>query len=389
MNKVITTKRVPIKLWLDDIEDNALEQAKNVANLPFVLKHVAIMADAHAGIGCSIGTVCATAGVVVPTIVGVDISCGVIAQETSIKNLGKAKIKLIMGEIRKAIPVGMNSHKTSQKGMPELDTDDYKVPIVIREWEKAKKSLGTLGGGNHFIELQQDTNGCLWIMIHSGSRNLGKQVADHYNKVAKALNEKYFSEVEKKQDLAFLPLDIWEAKSYLEEMQYCIKYAEANRCIMMEKVKEIILNNVAMVSFVNKTFVHINHNYARMEHHFGKNVLVHRKGATSAIEGELGIIPGSQGTKSYIVRGKGNRESFMSCSHGAGRVMGRKEAQRKLVLADEIKRLDDQGIVHSVRTEKDLDEAAGSYKPIDIVMRNQTDLVDIVTELTPLGVVKG
>ena len=389
MNQVIITERIPLKIWGTNIEESAMVQARNVANLPFAFKHIPIMADAHAGFGCPIGTVCATEGVVVPAIVGVDISCGVIAQETSIKHLGVAKIKTIMNDIRNAIPVGIKSHKDPQDGMPEIDEEEYKNPIILREWNKAKKSLGTLGGGNHFIELQYSTDGYLWIMIHSGSRNLGKQVADHYNKIAKEMNAKYFSTVEKGYDLAFLPLETWKAQCYLKEMEYCIKYAEANRVIMMNKVCEIIQNNVAMVSFTGKTFIHVNHNYARMEHHFGKNLLVHRKGATSAREGELGIIPGSQGTKSYIVRGKGNPESFMSCSHGAGRAMGRKQAQRNLNLEAEIRKLDDQGIIHGIRNEKDLDEAAGAYKDISIVMKNQEDLVEIVTELSSIGVIKG
>lgn len=381
--------RIPVYSWCPNIENSAMTQVDNLARLPFAYKHIVLCPDVHMGYGMPIGGVMATKGVVLPNCVGVDVSCGVIAQETSIKNIGMAKVRTIMGDIRKAIPVGMKSHLVPQDGMPDTTMHDYETPIVMREWDKAKKSLGTLGGGNHFIEIQQDNQGVMWIMIHSGSRNLGKQVADHYNKIAKELNAKYFSEVEKGQDLAFLPLETWEAQTYLHEMEYCIAYAEANRNLMMERIREILRNNVAMVSFTNKTFVHVNHNYARMEHHFGENVLVHRKGATSAKEGELGIIPGSQGTKSYIVKGKGNRESFMSCSHGAGRAIGRKEAQRTLVLEDEIKRLDDQGIVHSIRNVNDLDEAAGAYKPIDEVMANQSDLVEIVTELSPLGCIKG
>ena len=219
-------------------------------------------------------------------------------------------------------------------------------------------------------------------MIHSGSRNLGKQVADHYNKIAKVLNERYFSSVPKEWDLAFLSIDSEEAQCYLAEMQYCVDFALANRKHMMHTICDIM--NVDPTEMIN-----IAHNYARLENHFGVNVYTHRKGATLASKNTIGIIPGSQGTKSYIVKGKGNPESFMSCSHGAGRTMGRKQAQRELNLADEIAKLDSQGILHSIRGVGDLDEAAGAYKPIDVVMKNQEDLVEILVELSPLGVVKG
>ena len=385
MKEVITTERIPIRLWLNDAEEGALWQAKNLANLPFAFKHVAIMADAHQGYGMCIGGVLATKGVVVPNAVGLDIACGVVAAKTSIQELDTDTLKQIMGKIRKAIPVGFNSHKDpADIGlMPDIVSMS---PVVSAQFEKARHSLGTLGGGNHFCEIQQDNQGFIWVMIHSGSRNLGKQVADYYNKKAVELNEKYLSVVDKKQELAFLPLDTEEAHLYLAEMEYCVGYAYANRMKMLLEVAYILTDTFPSIKIEKE--INIAHNYAHMEHHYGENVLVHRKGATSAREGEIGIIPGSQGTKSYIVRGKGNPESFMSCSHGAGRAMGRKEAQRRLNLEDEIKLLDDQGIIHGIRNEKDLDEAAGAYKDISVVMKNQEDLVEIVTELSPLGIIK-
>ena len=223
-------------------------------------------------------------------------------------------------------------------------------------------------------------------MIHSGSRNLGKKVADHYNKIAKDLNEQWFSSVPKEWDLAFLPLDTEEGKSYMDEMQYCVDFAFANRKLMMDNICKIFKDETGCVF---GEMINIAHNYAKMENHFGKNVLVHRKGATSAKLGELGIIPGSQGTASYIVRGKGNVDSFMSCSHGAGRAMGRKDAQRKLNLEDEISKLDKQGIIHGIRNVSDLDEASGAYKDIECVISSQLDLIEPLVKLIPHAVIKG
>ncbi len=390
MRKVITTERFPIKLWLDDIEDGALDQAKNLANLPFAFKHIAIMPDAHQGYGMPIGGVMATRGVVIPSAVGVDVGCGVCAVKTSLTEI--ENLKEIMSEIRKVVPVGFNKHKEEQEFslMPYDDNhdvslyDDYK--IVYKEYNNALMSLGTLGGGNHFIEIQKDSDGHIWVMLHSGSRNLGYTIAQYYNKLAIGLNEQWHSQVPKKWELAFLPLDTNEGRAYMREMNYAVEYAFANRKLMMDRIMNIIesFESVKFASMIN-----IAHNYAAMENHFGQNVMVHRKGATLARKGTMGIIPGSQGTKSYIVEGLGNPDSFQSCSHGAGRVMGRRQAQRELDFESEVKKLEDQGILHSIRGVKDLDEASGAYKPIEEVMANQTDLVEIKVELTPLAVIKG
>lgn len=389
MNKVIhgLDQKVPIKMWLDDIEEGALSQAKNLANLPFAFKHVAIMPDAHQGYGMPIGGVLATKNVVVPNAVGVDIGCGMSAVKTYLTELSTNTLKTIMGEIIQVIPVGFNHQKEPVEPnlMPHYVTPE-EYPIISNQFNKALSQLGTLGGGNHFIEIQKSADGYIWIMVHSGSRNLGKQVADHYNRVATMLNEKWCAAIPPQYDLAFLPLDSAYGRSYLAEMEYCVKFALANRKLMMYKIKGIF-NDLTQTSFGME--INIAHNYARLEHHFGQEVVVHRKGATSAREGELGIIPGSQGTKSYIVKGLGNKESFESCSHGAGRRMGRKEAERSLNLENEIKNLDDKGILHSIRGVKDLDEAPGAYKNINVVMDNQKDLVSIEVELTPMSVIKG
>lgn len=395
MKQVITTEKYPIKLWLDDIEDGALEQAKHLANLPFIHKWVAIMPDSHQGYGMPIGGVIATKNVIIPNAVGVDIGCGMCAVKTSLTEINTETLKKIMGEIRKIVPVGFLHHKEKQNEglMPKLDNLDLEIKkyIVQQEYENALTQIGTLGGGNHFIEIQKGSDGHIWIMIHSGSRNLGKQVADHYNKLAIKLNEKWHSQVPKEWQLAFLPVDSEEGQDYIKEMNYCVDFAFANRKLMMDRIQEIF-RNTARWEGLNIKFgdmINIAHNYASLENHFGQNVWVHRKGATKATQDTIGIIPGSQGTKSYIVKGKGNPESFMSCSHGAGRKMGRNQARKELSLEEEIKKLDEQGILHSIRGIKDLDEASGAYKDIDVVMENQKDLVDIVVELQPLGVVKG
>lgn len=316
-------------------------------------------------------------------------NCGMVAVKTSLTEIDKETLKIIMGKVRKQIPVGMTRHKTRQD-IGNLSESRYiskqELPIVGGNMENALQSIGTLGGGNHFWECQKGDDGHIWIMIHSGSRNLGKQVADHYNKLAIELNSKWHSSVPKEWELAFFPIDDKHGQMYLKEMRYCVDFALANRKLMMDRSLEII-HDITGAMF--QPMINIAHNYARMENHFGKNVLIHRKGATSAKEGEVGIIPGSQGTSSYIVKGKGNKDSFESCSHGAGRKMGRKMAEKMLNLEEERKRLDDQGIIHSIRTASDLDEASGAYKDIDTVMREQEDLVDIVVKLTPLGVIKG
>lgn len=393
--KIITTEKLPIKMWLEEIEDGAMAQIINLANLPFAFKHIAIMPDSHQGYGMPIGGVLATKGVIIPNAVGVDIGCGMCAVKTSLADIDRETLKKIMGEIRKVIPVGFEHHKEGQGCMP-LPKSLSLIPIISREFLSADKQIGTLGGGNHFIEIQKGSDGHIWIMIHSGSRNLGKQVADHYNKIAKKLNEKWHSEVPVKADLAFLPIDSEEGQAYIREMNYCIEFAFVNRRLMMDNILDCFFNVFPSMTkevvdeFGDDDFmINIAHNYAKMENHFRENVMVHRKGATLATKDTIGIIPGSQGTKSYIVRGKGNPESFNSCSHGSGRKMGRNQAEKELNLEEEIKKLDDQGILHAIRGKKDLDEASGAYKDIQEVMKNQEDLVEILVELTPLGVIKG
>lgn len=360
-----------------------------MANLPFAFRHIALMPDCHEGYGMPIGGVLATQGVIVPNAVGVDIGCGMCAVKTNLDEISVKTLKQVMSGIRELVPLGFD-HQKEKKDVAVMPSTEniVKSGIVERQFESARKQIGTLGGGNHFIEVQKGSDGHIWIMIHSGSRNIGLKVADHYNQIARKLNERWHTEVEKSVNLAFLPIETPEAKDYMLEMQYCVDFAFANRKMMMDNILSVFVDAIGS-SFADLEFINIAHNYARWENHFNSNVLVHRKGATSARIGETGIIPGSQGTKSYIVRGMGNHESFESCSHGAGRVLGRKQAQRTLNLDEEISKLNEKGIIHSIRNQSDLDEAPGAYKDIDVVMENQNDLVEILVELTPLAVIKG
>lgn len=373
-------------MWLDDLEEGALAQAKNLANLPFTFKHIPLMPDSHPGYGMPIGSILATKDVVVPNAVGVDIGCGMCAMKTSIKEMDSAELKEVLKIARKLIPLGFNWHDEPQdlEWMPEGHEE---LNVVSRHFHKATKQVGSLGGGNHFIEIQKGSDGFVWVMIHSGSRNLGYNVAKHYNHEAIVLNERYHSVVTKDMELAFLPIETLQAKAYLKEMKYCVAFAEANRKLMMNRMFEAL--SVVKGECSHEDIINESHNFAAWENHFGENVMVHRKGATKANKGELGMIPGSQGTSSYIVKGLGNPESFNSCSHGAGRKMGRKQAQRELNLADEIAALNEKGVVHALRGKSDLDEAPSAYKDIEIVMENQKDLAEIVVELTPLAVLKG
>lgn len=383
---------LPIKSWCEAPEEGAINQAKNLARLPFAFKHIALMPDTHQGYGMPIGGVLATHKVIIPNAVGVDIGCGMCSIESNIKEWCAEDLKQVMKKLRFSIPTGFGRHlkPKDESKLPHIDTKKFSNPPHFEKFfEQSLYQVGTLGGGNHFIELQKNREGNLCIMIHSGSRNLGKQVADYYNNKAKEINEKYFSSIPLAWDLAFLPLDSEGGQNYLNEMNYCVDFALANRQEMMREIEDAIYTIFkprGKVVFEN--FINIPHNYARMENHFGQNIIVHRKGSTSAKGGEIGLIPGSQGSKSYIVKGRGNAESFKSCSHGAGRKMGRNVARKTLDLKAEIDRLNAKGIIHAVRTEKDLDEAPSSYKDIDVVMEEQKDLIEIIDELTPLAVIK-
>ena len=380
-----------VKIWTDYIEPSAMKQIENLCSLPFLFHHLAVMPDVHTGMGMPIGGVLACKDAVIPNAVGVDIGCGMCAVKSNwkVSEISKEVLKeKIMSGVRNLIPLGMDHHQERQdeKFMPQGHDFD-KLTVCKTQYLAALRQVGTLGGGNHFIEFQKDEEDNLWVMIHSGSRNLGKQVGDYYNKIAATLNERYYSVVSPDIHLPFLPLRSKEFNDYWADMQYCIDFALCNRSLMMERIKEVLTDTLPGITF--EPMINIAHNYAAWENHFGKNVIVHRKGATLAREGVTGIIPGSMGTASYIVEGLGNPDSFCSCSHGAGRTMSRSAAINNLDLEKEVRMVDEKGIIHGIRQQKDLDEAASAYKDIESVMANQQDLVKIKTRLLPVSVIKG
>jgi tRNA-splicing ligase RtcB len=389
MEWVNAENKVPIKSWCKDVDDNALEQAVNLANHPAVVRHVALMPDCHLGYGMPIGGVIGCKGAVIPNAVGVDIGCGMATVPTNYPadELTEDQIKAILGEIRNQIPVGFKHHIEPQ----EWDGFEWapQIPIIQQELESARCQIGTLGGGNHFIEIQRSDTGHVYLMLHSGSRNFGFKVAHTYHKKALELCNRWFADIPDKE-LAFLPTDDHAAHEYIKAMEYALDFAAANRSKMLAAAKGIAFE-ILGCGFGDE--INIHHNYAAMENHFGRNLLIHRKGATSAREDQLGIIPGSMGTPSYIVRGLGNPDSFTSCSHGAGRVMGRKEASRRLSLEECDSAM--EGIVFGRWSKQrrgpgyDFGEAPQAYKDIDQVIAAQADLVEVVTRLEPLGVVKG
>lgn len=409
-------QHVPIKIWLEDsskIEPQCLEQAVNLSNLPFAFHHIALLPDTHCGFGMPIGGVLASKGYVCPASVGNDIGCGMGYLQTNVPVAsfkdtttkdGQNLIWAMLANISRNIPVGFNHQKDRQvewfhPEATEVGTPEYaskmtelaNTVIIKQEYEDSLYQLGTLGGGNHFIDLQEDQNGMLAIMLHSGSRNLGKKVCDYYNKLARALNERYFSSIPSEWQLSFLPLDTLEGQNYLIEMNLCLQFAQQNRHLMMERTKNVVFNmlekyaGIKGVGILNE--INIHHNYAAMENHYGENVLVHRKGATKASLDLPGIIPGSMGTNSYIVRGLGNRESFESCSHGAGRAMGRKAATEKYTAEEVILHMRNLGVQVLKANKEDIaEESPMAYKNIDDVINNQKDLVEVTNVLKPIGV---
>ena len=381
--------RIPIKSWCEEVENGAMKQAQNLASLPITFRHVALMPDCHVGYGMPIGGVIACQDAVIPNAVGVDIGCGMIAAQTNLpcSEMKRQVLQSIVHAASVQIPLGFEHHRQPQpwSGWDRAPLDS---PPVRAELESARRQLGTLGGGNHFIEVQAGDDGLIWLMIHSGSRNFGLKIADHYHRMALRICDEHKVPLPDK-DLAWLPRDAAKAREYLDAMNFALAFARENRARMMEVFSDIARQHTGCR--IEQT-LDIHHNYCAVEKHFGREVLVHRKGATSAMKGQTGIIPGSMGSSSYIVRGLGNPESFMSCSHGAGRRMGRNEACRSLSVAECDKAM--AGIVHGQwsRDRKghlDLSEAPQAYKNIDEVMASQSDLVEALVKLTPLGVVKG
>jgi len=395
---VISKANVPVKIWSDisGVESSALDQLTNAANLPFVFKHVAAMPDVHLGIGATVGSVIATKGAICPAAVGVDIGCGMCAVRTDLDpRVVQDKITSIRLSIERSIPVGHEGNRNLTKSVEGWKQwKDFENLTVVGQdkdhatmVKRAMSQLGSLGGGNHFIEICLDTNNAVWVMLHSGSRNIGKVVAERHIDKAKGIMKQMFINLPD-PDLAYFAQGTAEFDNYLSDLEWCQDYAAQNRREMMERVLKDLSYAIHGEPDAIATDVKVNchHNYASRENHYGENVIVTRKGAVRAREGDLGIIPGSMGTRSYIVRGLGNPESFCSCSHGAGRRMSRGEAKRRFNLSD----LSAQTLgVECRKDEGVLDEIPGAYKDIDEVMANQTDLVDILHELKQILCIKG
>ena len=392
---VINKARVPIKIWSDIqcVESSALEQLTNTANLPFVFKHVAAMPDVHLGNGATVGSVIATKGAVCPAAVGVDIGCGMIAVKTNLDAvIVQDKIKQIRASIERSIPVGHEGNRRITPSVSNWSGWAHWDKMLKTASDKgllarAQSQLGSLGGGNHFIEICLDLDNNVWVMLHSGSRNIGKTQAEKHIDAAKGIMKKMFIGLPDPQ-LAYFVESTPEYDAYMNDLMWCQDYALFNREEMLARViKDLsyaIHGQDGMITLSNKVNCH--HNYASREHHYGENVLVTRKGAVRARKGDLGIIPGSMGTRSYIVSGMGNDESFHSCSHGAGRRMSRSAAKRTFTLAD--LKLQTEG-VECRQDEGVLDEIPGSYKNIDEVMANQSDLVEVVATLKQILCIKG
>jgi tRNA-splicing ligase RtcB len=400
IQKTIDKGRVPVHVWTEDIEHEALQQLVNVAQLPIVHSHVAAMPDVHAGIGATVGSVIPTKGAIIPAAVGVDIGCGMNAVRLTLRaeqlpdNLARVR-----SAIESGVPVGFDQHdydkvrgsahaRTARQFADRLDRIAEKHPGVTKMQRHFERTwitqLGTLGGGNHFIELCLDEAGAVWVMLHSGSRGIGNVLGRYFIAAARKDMERHQLRLPDR-DLAYFSEGSTLFDDYVEAVEWAQDYAAANRRQMMAIILEALRQHLPPLETSSEA-INCHHNYVAQEEHFGEHVFVTRKGAISAREGELGIIPGSMGAKSYIVRGKGTAQSFHSCSHGAGRRMSRTEAKKRF------NRFDLEEQTRGVECRKDggvIDEIPGAYKDIDQVMANQTDLVEVVHTLKQVLCVKG
>ncbi len=389
IKKFVTDTRIPIKIWTNDIEPEAEAQLRLVAQMPFVAKWVAVMADVHLGKGSTVGSVIASETAIMPSAVGVDIGCGMMAVKTNLKyeELGKSARSIRMA-IETSVPVGFGRRTTVSSKFHHFavlkESWEKVKPFVTKDYDEVLLQLGTLGGGNHFIEVCLDEENCVWVTLHSGSRNVGKQIGEFFTKKAKELNETYHIALPH-PDLAYLPKGTKEFLEYFDAMSWCQEYARINRELMMAHAIEA-MELVLDTPIERQISINCHHNYATIENHFKQNLIVTRKGAIRARLGDLGIIPGSMGQKSYIVSGLGNPESFFSASHGAGRKMSRTEARKTFTTDD----LEKQTIGVDCRKDSDIvDEIPGAYKSIDDVMDNQSDLVSVEHTLKQILCIKG
>lgn len=395
MHKVIHEEdSVPIKLWTDQVEDQALTQLKNLSRLPFVSRYgLAVMPDCHAGKGSTVGTVIATEKAIIPATVGVDIGCGMNAVRLSLKaNQLPDNLANIRSAIEAVIPLGAGgAHKSrNYNHLPWMPVGvrnslEKIVGSLTKAVDKSAEQIGTLGSGNHFIELCVDENQDVWVMLHSGSRGIGNIIGSYFIEKAKKHMEGYFISLPD-SDLAYLPEDTEDFNAYMEAVDWAQNYALENRRVMMQATIDVLRSYIPVDFTITQEAINCHHNYVEKENHFGRNIWITRKGAIRAREGDLGIIPGSMGQKSYIVRGKGNLQSYCSCSHGAGRIMSRAEAKRKFTVEDLKKQTEG---VECRKDEAVLDEIPSAYKDIDTVMENQKDLVEIVHILKQVLCIKG
>ncbi|HEY9671911.1 MAG TPA: RtcB family protein [Waterburya sp.] len=389
--KLKVSTQAPVLSWANhDLASEETKMAKNVASLPFVFKHVALMPDVHLGKGALVGSVIATKEALMPAAVGVDIGCGMCAVKTQfVADQLEGKLKKIRLDIEAAIPVGFNENKDIEKSVMNWQGwSQFKElhPGVSNLQGKAMRQMGSLGGGNHFIEVCIDTDNSVWLMLHSGSRNIGNMLAQRHISTAKDL-AKLTNTSLPDSDLAYFVAGTAEFRAYWRDLQWAQNYARFNRDVMMARFKRIVEKHLAGGKPTKPLLsVNCHHNYAEKEVHFGEDVYVTRKGAVRAREEDYGIIPGSMGAKSFIVKGKGNHDSYCSCSHGAGRLMSRSKAKKHFSLDDLIEQT--QGI-ECRKDEGVLDEIPGAYKPIDEVMTNQSDLVEVVATLKQVVCVKG
>lgn len=392
----INKAKLQIKSWCNAPESGAIDQLVNLANHPMAVGHIVALPDVHVGCGMPIGSVIALDNAISPNMVGSDIACGMMAVKTNLyrEEISNEALKKIVHQIKRDVPMGFNKQK-DDKWKSEATSlvseyidicDAKKIPVSSNmELSNVYIQLGTLGGGNHFIEIQYDENDHVWFMLHSGSRNIGKCIGDEFDAYAKKFCEEDRVQLPT-QELAHLSLSTLEGQAYLANMNFCVEFSFKNRECMAKDIKYAFERTLGKaIEFVEMRNIH--HNFAALENHFGQDVWVHRKGATSAKENQIGIIPGAMSQQSFIVSGLGNIESMQSCSHGAGRRMSRKQA-KKTITMDEFKE-EMQGIVSEDINPEHLDECGKAYKDIDVCMAEQTDLVKIVHTLTPLANCKG
>ena len=405
-------QHVPIKVFADYVEDAALEQAQNAARLPVTRGSVVLMPDVHSGYGLPVGGVLATKDAVVPYAIGNDIGCGMHARRTNIPAglLTPELLRTALDLIQVAVPTGKTQHAGRQDEPPEVRATRNHMEQCLRRhagvshkvYARLQKAvgnsshqLGTLGDGNHFFELQRDEEGFTWVMLHSGSRALGAAICDYFDELAAVRNaEWHTAPPQRRQQLAWLPTGSDEGQAYLTWMRAAMSWALANRRRILDRALDVLFKVARGIApdddYLVTEAVDCHHNYAVMEHHHGENVLVHRKGAVRAREGEMVIIPGSMETASYIARGKGNAESLTSAPHGAGRRLSRKKAQEARSAEDTLAGLAAAGVVIAKHNLEDVaQEAAHAYKGIDEVMTSAADLVEPVYRLTPMGVLNG